>query len=117
MQSKKKVEKEKEWLINVRRDLHKHPELGQEEFRTMEKICEYLQEMGISYKDKVFKTGVIAEIKGEDQGYTIALRADIDALPIIDKKNTSYASINEGKCHACGHDAHDYCIRSCKIFF
>lgn len=42
--------------------------------------------MGISYKDKVFKTGVIAEIKGEDQGYTIALRADIDALPIIDKK-------------------------------
>ena len=84
---KEKVEKEKEWLINVRRDLHKHPELGQEEFRTMEKICEYLQEMGISYKDKVFKTGVIAEIKGEDQGYTIALRADIDALPIIDKKN------------------------------
>lgn len=83
---KEKVEKEKEWLINVRRDLHKHPELGQEEFRTMEKICEYLQEMGISYKDKVFKTGVIAEIKGEDQGYTIALRADIDALPIIDKK-------------------------------
>lgn len=103
---KEKVEKEKEWLINVRRDLHKHPELGQEEFRTMEKICEYLQKMGISYKDKVFKTGVIAEIKGEDQGYTIALRADIDALPIIDKKNTSYASINEGKCHACGHDAH-----------
>lgn len=83
---KEKVEKEKEWLINVRRDLHKHPELGQEEFRTMEKICEYLQKMGISYKDKVFKTGVIAEIKGEDQGYTIALRADIDALPIIDKK-------------------------------
>ncbi|WP_304156812.1 M20 family metallopeptidase [Fusobacterium ulcerans] len=103
---KENVEKEKEWLINVRRDFHKHPELGQEEFRTMEKICEYLQEMGISYRNKVFKTGVIAEIKGEDQGYTIALRADIDALPIIDKKNTSYASINEGKCHACGHDAH-----------
>ena len=83
---KENVEKEKEWLINVRRDFHKHPELGQEEFRTMEKICEYLQEMGISYRNKVFKTGVIAEIKGEDQGYTIALRADIDALPIIDKK-------------------------------
>ncbi len=83
---KKEIEKEKEWLIDTRRDFHKHPELGQEEFRTMKKICEYLKEMGIPYKDKVFKTGVIAEIKGTDQNYTVALRADIDALPIVDKK-------------------------------
>ena len=103
---KKEIEKEKNWLINVRRDFHKHPELGQEEYRTMEKISEYLKEMKIPYKDKVFKTGIIAEIIGEDRNYTIALRADIDALPIVDKKNVSYASINEGKCHACGHDAH-----------
>lgn len=103
---KRKVEEIAEWLISVRRDFHSHPELGQQEFRTMNKICEYLDEMGISYKKEVFKTGIIAEIKGENSDYTIALRADIDALPIQDKKNCEYSSKNEGVCHACGHDAH-----------
>lgn len=103
---KEMIEREKQWLIDVRRDLHRHPELGQKEFRTMEKICEYLEKMGISYKKGIFKTGVTAEIKGKNSDYTIALRADIDALPIIDKKKCEYASENEGVCHACGHDAH-----------
>ena len=81
---KKLVEDEKQWLIDVRRDFHYHPEIGQQEFRTMNKICEYLNEMGITYKKEVFKTGVIAEIEGQNKDYTIALRADIDALPIED---------------------------------
>ena len=103
---KKLVEDKKQWLIDVRRDFHSHPELGQQEFRTMNKICEYLDEMGISYKKEVFKTGVIAEIEGENKDYTIALRADIDALPIEDRKTCDYSSKNQGVCHACGHDAH-----------
>ena len=103
---KKMVEAEKQWLVDVRRDIHRHPELGQKEFRTMEKICGYLDEMKIPYKKGIFKTGVAAEIKGENSNYTIALRADIDALPIIDRKKCDYASENEGVCHACGHDAH-----------
>lgn len=103
---KKLVEDEKQWLIDVRRDFHSHPELGQQEFRTMNKICEYLDEMGISYKKEIFKAGVIAEIEGENRDYTIALRADIDALPIEDRKTCDYSSKNQGVCHACGHDAH-----------
>lgn len=103
---KKLVEDEKQWLIDVRRDFHSHPELGQQEYRTMNKICEYLDEMGIAYRKEVFKTGVIAEIEGENKNYTIALRADIDALPIEDRKTCDYSSKNHGVCHACGHDAH-----------
>lgn len=103
---RKLVEDEKQWLIDVRRDFHSHPELGQQEYRTMNKICEYLDEMGITYKKEVFKTGVIAEIEGENKNYTIALRADIDALPIEDRKICDYSSKNHGVCHACGHDAH-----------
>lgn len=106
LQFVEEVEKIQNWLVNVRRDLHSHPELGQAEHRTMRKICEYLREMGVSYRDKVFNTGVIAEIKGKDSNYTIAIRADIDALPIQDKKNCEYVSKNKGICHACGHDAH-----------
>lgn len=103
---KKLVEDEKQWLIDVRRDFHSHPELGQQEFRTMNKICEYLDKMGIYYKKGIFKTGIIAEIEGENSDYTIALRADIDALPIEDRKACDYSSKNKGVCHACGHDAH-----------
>lgn len=103
---KRKAEEFNNWLIEVRRDFHSHPELGQEEYRTMQKICEYLDEMKIKYKSQVFKTGVIADIEGKDKNYTIAIRADIDALPIQDKKDCTYSSKNKGVCHACGHDAH-----------
>lgn len=103
---KNEVEKYKKWLIEVRRDFHKHPELGQQEFRTMDKISNYLENMRIKYKNKIFNTGVIAEITGKDKNYTVALRADMDALPIVDKKKKSYSSVYSGKCHACGHDAH-----------
>ncbi|MGL5126539.1 MAG: M20 metallopeptidase family protein [Fusobacteriaceae bacterium] len=94
------------WLIEVRRDFHQFPELGENEFRTMDKIVDYLEEMGISYKKNIFKTGVIADIQGIDPSITIAFRGDMDALPILDLKQTDYASKNKGVCHACGHDTH-----------
>lgn len=93
------------WLIEVRRDFHMYPELGMEEFRTQEKICEYLDDFKISYK-KIVKTGVIGEIIPKNAKKIIALRADIDALPILEKNDVPYRSKIDGKMHACGHDAH-----------
>ncbi|MBC2851862.1 amidohydrolase [Cetobacterium sp. 8H] len=104
-QLKENTKKIENWLIDVRRDFHQNPELGTEEYRTHDRICQYLDEMGIQHKT-LFKTGVIADIKGEDESITVALRGDIDALPITDEKSVGYASKNKGICHACGHDAH-----------
>ncbi|MCS5422841.1 MULTISPECIES: M20 metallopeptidase family protein [Psychrilyobacter] len=108
MDSNKILELAKEispWLSEVRRDFHMYPELGMEELRTQRKICEYLDEFGILYK-KMAKTGVVGEIKGKGAVKTIALRADMDALPILEKNHVSYRSKNNGVMHACGHDAH-----------
>lgn len=93
------------WLSKVRGDFHMYPELGMQEFRTQRKICEYLDEFGILHK-KMAKTGVVGEIKGKNAFKTIALRADMDALPILEKNDVSYRSKNHGVMHACGHDAH-----------
>lgn len=102
----KSSEQIKDWLIEVRRDFHQHPELGMEEFRTSKKICEYLDEMKIPYTNNVANTGVVGLIQGKYEGPTIALRADIDALPIQDAKKVLYRSKHDGVMHACGHDAH-----------
>ncbi|MBS4537457.1 amidohydrolase [Clostridium sp. D2Q-11] len=96
----------KDWLIKVRRDFHICPELGMEEFKTSEKICNLLDEMGIEYQRGVANTGVVGLIKGAEKGKTVALRADMDALPILEKNDVSYKSKVDGKMHACGHDAH-----------
>lgn len=101
----KKVSEIEEWLIKVRRDFHQYPELGFEEYRTRDKIIEYLKEMNIRY-EIMAKTGVVALIEGGEKGRTVALRADIDALPMEDKKDVSYKSKIKGKMHSCGHDAH-----------
>lgn len=106
MFNKEGVEKIYKWLVDVRRDFHMFPELGKNEFRTAEKIKEYLKEMRIPYRDNIAGTGIIAEIEGEDSSYRIAFRGDMDALPIVDLKNVDYASKNLGICHACGHDSH-----------
>lgn len=103
---KKIVEQIYPWLKNVRRDFHMYPELGMEEIRTSKKIKEYLEEMNIKYQDKIANTGIVALIEGEDKNYTVAFRADMDALPIIDNKAVEYKSKNQGICHACGHDSH-----------
>ncbi|MEI0605676.1 M20 family metallopeptidase [Brachyspira pulli] len=107
----------KEFLIDLRRDLHSHPELGFEEFRTMEKISSILKSLNINHKTQVAKTGIIADIEGEDKTFTVAFRADIDALPMEDKKNCSYSSKNKGKCHSCGHDVHTTILTGIAKYF
>ena len=94
-------------LVAWRRDFHQNPELGFEEFKTSEKIKSFLKAEGIPYCECA-TTGVYALIKGEgaEGGKTVALRADIDALPLKDSKSCDYSSQVEGKMHACGHDAH-----------
>ena len=107
----------KDFLINLRRDLHKNPELGFEEFRTMEKISSILTSFNIKHKTKVANTGIIANIDGEDKNFTIAFRADMDALPMEDEKKCDYASQNKGKCHSCGHDVHTTILTGIAKYF
>ena len=101
------ISMEKE-LISIRRYLHQHPELGFEEENTSRYIKEILTREGIEYKEFA-KTGVCGIIRGEkklENEKVVALRADIDALPIEDKKSCKYSSRISGKMHACGHDGH-----------
>ncbi len=100
------AKKMKDWLIQIRRDFHQHPELSTEEERTREKIITYLKEIDIPFNTFGSHHGVIGLIKGRKPGKTVALRADMDALPMEDLKDTSYRSVNRGIAHACGHDAH-----------
>lgn len=94
-------------LIKIRRHFHKYPELSGQEYLTMDKICQYLDQWDIKYIKGVADTGVVAIIQGGFPGKTIGIRGDIDALPIEEEnKNISYCSINPGIMHACGHDAH-----------
>lgn len=92
-------------IIDIRRTLHMYPELGNEEFKTVEIICDYLKKCNIEY-EVVAGTGVVGIISGNRSEKTIALRADIDALPIEEKLEVSYKSRNKGLMHACGHDIH-----------
>ncbi|WLD93590.1 M20 family metallopeptidase [Alkalihalobacillus sp. AL-G] len=93
-------------ILTFRKDLHENPELSGEEFETSKKIQEKLDQYGIPYQTGYAKTGVLGIIEGGKPGRTIALRADIDALPITEKTDLEFASKNPGKMHACGHDAH-----------
>src|SRR6056297_1534724 len=95
----------KDELIELRRDFHMHPELGFEEYRTADKVEQYLKGIGLTPK-RVAKTGVIATLEGARPGQTLLLRADMDALPIQEENQVSYKSQNDGCMHACGHDAH-----------
>lgn len=92
-------------LIRLRRDIHAHPELGFQEFRTAALVADTLTELGIDVKTGVGRTGVVGQI-GTGNGPTIAIRADMDALPIRQKSNAPYKSQNDGVMHACGHDSH-----------
>lgn len=97
----------KEEFIDIRRHLHQNPELSFQEFKTSKFVCDKLDEYGIEYEKGIVKTGVVALIRGTyPSSKTIALRADLDALPILEDNNISYKSINEGVMHACGHDVH-----------
>lgn len=99
------VELEKR-LIAIRRHLHQYPELSREEFETTNSIQKWLQEEGIEIRQTDMETGVFVDIVGKHPGPIVAIRADIDALPIEEQTALPYASKISGKMHACGHDFH-----------
>lgn len=100
--------------INWRRDFHKNPELGNREIRTAKIVADHLRSLGIEVKENVAKTGVVGILKGDKPGPVIALRADMDALPVTERVNipfaskvkTTYNGQEVGVMHACGHDTH-----------
>lgn len=99
-------------VIEWRRWLHRHPDLSQQEFGTMEYVAERLREMGLDPRTGIGKTGCMAMLKGErrtesgERPYCVALRADYDALPLQEATGLPFASENPGVMHACGHDMH-----------
>lgn len=97
-----------EEMISWRHDFHAHPELGYAEYRTSEKVAALLKEFGCDQvHTHIGKTGVLGTIKGRHAGErAIMLRADMDALPILEETGFAYASVNPGVMHACGHDGH-----------
>ncbi|RJP70052.1 MAG: amidohydrolase [Candidatus Abyssobacteria bacterium SURF_17] len=95
-----------DWLVETRRDLHAHPELGLQEVRTSARVAEELGKLGLEVKTGIGTTGVVGLLRGTSPGGTIAIRADMDALPITEETGLPFASQNEGLMHACGHDGH-----------
>lgn len=94
------------FMVAVRRDLHAHPELAFREVRTGRLVADELERLGLAVRRGVAGTGALGLLQGERQGKTVALRADLDALPFDDAKETPYRSQVPGAAHLCGHDAH-----------
>lgn len=93
-------------IISHRRHIHQNPELSFQEYNTSAYILSELEKLGIPYKKGFAETGIVATINGNGKGKVIALRADMDALPINEETGLPFASKNKGVMHACGHDAH-----------
>jgi len=93
-------------LVERRRDFHRHPELAFQEVRTAGIVATALNELGLEVQTGVGKTGVIGMLEGDHDGPTLLVRADMDALPILEENKTDYVSSNSGVMHACGHDGH-----------
>lgn len=104
------AEKYSEKLIAFRRHLHANPELSFQEYKTSAFIQEALSKVGIAFKAGIAGTGFLAEVSGASEGKTIALRGDMDALPIQEENQCEYRSKNAGVMHACGHDVHSTCL-------
>lgn len=102
-------------LVSIRRHLHENPELSNEEYETSASIRKWLASEGIRIKDYSLRTGVIAEVGGLHDGPIIAIRADIDALPIQEESGLPYSSRIPGRMHACGHDFHTAAILGAAI--
>jgi amidohydrolase len=100
------VERIRPALVETRRDIHRHPELGNREVRTGTLVAERLRALGLEVRHPVAKTGVVAVLRGGRPGRVVAVRADLDALPIEERNDVPYRSQNPGVKHACGHDAH-----------
>ncbi|MGY5850294.1 amidohydrolase [Salegentibacter sp. F14] len=103
-----------EQVISWRRDFHQHPELSNREFKTAEKVAAHLNKLGITTQTGIAKTGVVGILKGAHPGKTVALRADMDALPVTERNDlpfksevtTEFLGAKTGVMHACGHDTH-----------
>ncbi|UCG04971.1 MAG: amidohydrolase [Desulfobacterales bacterium] len=93
-------------MREIRRDLHKHPELGMQEIRTSRIVADYLKNLGLDVRTEVGGYGVLALLSTRTGGNTVALRADMDALPLEEKNKVPYASVKRGVAHCCGHDGH-----------
>jgi amidohydrolase len=101
-------------VITWRRDFHQYPELGNREFKTAEKIAAHLKQLGLDVQTGIAHTGVVAILKGGKPGPVVALRADMDALPVTERVDvsfksevtTTYNGQHTGVMHACGHDTH-----------
>jgi amidohydrolase len=106
MDFRREAEAVRDTLIARRRDFHQHPELAFEEVRTAGIVANTLNSLGLEVQTGVGKTGVVAILEGAHDGPTVLVRADMDALPILEENQIDYASLNAGKMHACGHDGH-----------
>jgi amidohydrolase len=93
-------------MVAIRRHLHRYPELSGAEKETSEYICRQLAHLNIPYRKNVAGYGVVALLEGKGAGKNIALRADMDALPVQERNECEYRSVNDGVMHACGHDFH-----------
>nr|WP_113866034.1 M20 peptidase aminoacylase family protein [Brenneria salicis]NMN90160.1 amidohydrolase [Brenneria salicis ATCC 15712 = DSM 30166]RBP63219.1 amidohydrolase [Brenneria salicis ATCC 15712 = DSM 30166]RLM30884.1 hydrolase [Brenneria salicis ATCC 15712 = DSM 30166] len=95
-----------QFIQAFRHDLHRHPELSNEEFETTRKIRDVLEKEGIRILDLPLKTGLVAEVGGQQDGPLVIVRSDIDALPIEEESGVEFTSTSKGVMHACGHDFH-----------
>ncbi|MGM0633018.1 MAG: M20/M25/M40 family metallo-hydrolase, partial [Pseudomonadota bacterium] len=101
-------------VVDWRRDIHEHPELGNREFRTAGIVADHLRELGMEVHTEIAHTGVVGILRGGQPGRTVALRADMDALPVTEQVDLPFASEvttmyngqEVGVMHACGHDNH-----------
>lgn len=105
-QISQEIEKIKSDIIKIRRFLHINPELSNREFQTSNLIASKLIALDMDVKTEIAKTGVVGLLRGEQEGFTIAIRSDMDALPIQESTDLPYQSLNKGVMHACGHDIH-----------
>lgn len=107
MEMKELVEKYRDYVRDLRREFHQYPELSMQEVETTKRIAQKLDELGIPYEiDTEKNTGLVGVIQGAHPGKAVALRADIDALPVTETTGLPFASKNAGCMHACGHDNH-----------
>jgi amidohydrolase len=114
---RQKTNEMKDWLVEIRRTIHMHPELGFEEVETSRLVSEWLERFGLQVKKGMAKTGVVGLLNGKKPGKTVAIRADMDALPVDEANKVPYASKIKGKMHACGHDAHVAILLGVAKFF
>lgn len=100
-------------ILLLRRELHRNPELGFQEFKTASLLAQTLSKYGLEVTSNIAKTGLTALLRGDLPGKTFAIRSDIDALQVLEQTGLDFASVNNGVMHACGHDAHMAIVLGC----